>query len=40
LTPEELAKLRYLAEHYVRLKDNYMLEVAAPVLTGAPPHDD
>jgi carbonic anhydrase/acetyltransferase-like protein (isoleucine patch superfamily) len=40
LTAEELAKLRYLAEHYVRLKDNYMLEVAAPVLTGVPPHDD
>ena len=40
LTLEELAKLRYLAEHYVRLKDNYMLEIAAPVLAGAPPHDD
>lgn len=40
LTTEELAHMRYLAEHYVRLKDNYRTQVAAPVVAGAPAHED
>lgn len=40
LTAEELAHIRYLAEHYVRLKDNYLAQEAAPAVAGAPPHED
>lgn len=40
LTAEELAHIRYLAEHYVRLKDNYLAQEAAPTMAGEPPHED
>lgn len=40
LTAEELARVRYLAEHYVRLKDNYLAQAAAPVVTGVQAHED
>jgi len=43
LTAEELAHIRYLAEHYVRLKDNYLAQEAGPVtagMVGEPPHAD
>ena len=40
LTPEELAHIRYLAEHYVRLKDNYREPEAAIGPAGGPPHED
>lgn len=35
LTPEEIAYLRYSAEHYVRVKDNYLQGTA-----GAAAHED
>lgn len=40
LTAEELAHMRYLAEHYVRLKDNYRTPVAATVVAGVQAHED
>jgi len=43
LSAEELAHMRYLAEHYVRLKDNYLAQEAGPVaapVAGEPPHAD
>lgn len=40
LTAEEIAYLRYSAEHYVRLKDNYLRQEAAPEVSGAEPHED
>jgi len=40
LTAEELAHVRYLAEHYVRLKDNYLMQAVAPVIAGVEAHDD
>jgi carbonic anhydrase/acetyltransferase-like protein (isoleucine patch superfamily) len=33
LSVEEIAYLRYSAEHYVRVKDNYLLPPAAPATT-------
>jgi carbonic anhydrase/acetyltransferase-like protein (isoleucine patch superfamily) len=40
LTPEELAHIRYLAEHYVRLKENYREPELALALAGLPPPVD
>ncbi|WP_313706461.1 gamma carbonic anhydrase family protein [Massilia sp.] len=40
LTGEELGRVRYLAEHYVRLKDNYLAAAAAPVVAGVEAHED
>jgi carbonic anhydrase/acetyltransferase-like protein (isoleucine patch superfamily) len=40
LSAEELAHNRYLAEHYVRLKDNSLVLDAAPTVTGTAPHED
>lgn len=43
LSAQELVHMRYLAEHYVRLKDNYLAQEAGPVgagVAGAPPHED
>ena len=31
LTPEEIAYLRYSAEHYVRVKDNYLAQAQVPL---------
>jgi carbonic anhydrase/acetyltransferase-like protein (isoleucine patch superfamily) len=40
LTAEELAQIRYLAEHYVRLKDNYLAQAAGPAIAVLEPHED
>lgn len=38
LTAEEIAYLRYSAEHYVRVKDSYLAQPAAPAIPPAQPH--
>ncbi|WP_020656666.1 gamma carbonic anhydrase family protein [Massilia niastensis] len=38
LTAEEIAYLRYSAEHYVRVKDNYLRP--APAVSGTKAHED
>jgi carbonic anhydrase/acetyltransferase-like protein (isoleucine patch superfamily) len=40
LTAEELTHIRYLAEHYVRLKDNYLAQAAGPAVSVVQPHED
>ncbi len=40
LTADEIAWLRYSAEHYVRVKDNYLVQGISHAIAASTPHPD